>query len=517
MKKFLSAEPIVKIQKSFTTPFKNAIATARTCYSSKGIIRDTEFDLADYQGLAKSIYDAGHHTVFSHAYFQFELSNISRYFVWSFLHSHPFYNSEQISQRYVEVKEGNVAVPPLEGESLAVYLETVRFQMNTYKELTDLLLPITESEYHKRFPARASRKEKHARDIKRKAQEVARYVLPISVFANMYHTVSCITLLRYHRLCQQYDTSLEQRLVVSKMINELLRVDPLYETILEDPIDLEQTPEFEFFACHQEQLTRQTRKTFVDEFDRSLEGRVSRLIDYKVNGEAVLAQSVRQVLGVSSSLLSDDEAIDLVLNPARNKLLGESLVLTTHSKLARTLYHPSYSFRKRLSHSADSQNQRHRMTPASRPCLHAHFTEEPDYIVPELVRQDERVNRVYEGAVEKVWSNIRRLKSLGVSGEFAVYLLPNATAIRFTESSDLLNLHHKLEMRLCYLAQEEIWRASLDEAQQIREINPRIGRFLLPPCGIRDMARVTPICPERARFCGVKVWDLDINEYERVI
>jgi len=517
MKKFLSAEPIVKIQKSFSTPFKNAIATARTCYSSKGIITDEQFDIADYQHLAKSIYEAGHHTVFSHAYFQFEISNISRHFVWSFLHSHPFYNSEQISQRYVEVKEGNVAIPPLEGEALDVYLETVRFQMDTYRQLIDLLLPITESKYHKRFPARTSHREKYAKDIKRKAQEVARYILPVAVFAYMYHTISGITLLRYNRLCEQYDTPLEQKLVVSKMIDELLKIDPLYKTILEDTIELEQTPEFEFFTSHQEQLTHRTKKTFLEEFDESLDGRISKLIDYKVNNEKILAHSVREVLGVGSDILSDDEAIDIVLNPARNKLLGESLVLTTHSKLARTLYHPSYTFRKKLSHAADSQDQRHRMTPASRPCLHAHFTEEPDYIIPELMKQDEAVQRVYDRAMDKVWSNIRRLKSLSVSDEFAMYLLPNATAIRFTESSDLLNIHHKLEMRLCYLAQEEIWHASLDEAQQIREINPRIGRYLLPPCSVRDIAGTRPICPEGKRFCGVKVWKLDIGQYQRII
>ena len=62
-----------------------------------------------------------------------------------------------------------------------------------------------------------------------------------------------------------------------------------------------------------------------------------------------------------------------------------------------------------------------------------------------------------------------------MSDEFAAYLLPNAVAIRFTESADLLNLHHKCAMRLCYIAQEEIWRASLDEALQIREVIPRIG------------------------------------------
>ena len=98
-----------------------------------------------------------------------------------------------------------------------------------------------------------------------------------------------------------------------------------------------------------------------------------------------------------------------------------------------------------------------------------------------------------------------------------MYLLPNAVPVRFTESADLLNLRHKHAMRLCYNAQEEIWRASWEEARQIRAINPRIGRYLLPPCTLRQMARTRPICPEGDRYCGVPVWKLDLDEYRRVI
>ena len=90
-------------------------------------------------------------------------------------------------------------------------------------------------------------------------------------------------------------------------------------------------------------------------------------------------------------------------------------------------------------------------------------------------------------------------------------------AIRFTESADLLNLHHKFAMRLCYNAQEEIWRASLDEAHQIAEINPRIGRWLLPPCSLRHLAEVRPVCPEGDRFCGVVVWKQSPSTYRRTL
>lgn len=100
---FLSPEPVVKLEKRFTTAYQNFLATARTCYSSKGIIPDEAID-EKWDFLAQSLYQAGHHTTLQHAHFQFSLDRVSRHFIWSFLHSHPFYNSEQVSQRYVEVK-----------------------------------------------------------------------------------------------------------------------------------------------------------------------------------------------------------------------------------------------------------------------------------------------------------------------------------------------------------------------------------------------------------------------------
>jgi thymidylate synthase ThyX len=205
------------------------------------------------------------------------------------------------------------------------------------------------------------------------------------------------------------------------------------------------------------------------------------------------------------------------MDPARNRYLGEALNLTTLSKLSRAMVHCHYTFRKKMSHTADSQNQRHRMTPASRPILHAHLTLEPDYVTPLLILEDATCLARYREVMESSWEGYGRLRGLGVEEEYASYVLPNALAVRFTESANLLDLHHKLAMRLCYNAQEEIWRASVDEAREIREVNPRIGRYLLPPCGLRQMAQARPICPEGKRFCGERVWTYRLDEYRRVI
>lgn len=508
--------PRVRIARHFRSPFATILTAARTCYSSGGIVRDEDLKPGN-ESLARDLYAAGHHTTIQHAYFQFELENVSRHFLWSFLHAHPFYNSEQVSQRYVRHRAAECFVPPIEGEALEVYRAGLDEQFGFYRELMERLRPLAQEAYDRRFPARARKRERYGREVDKKAQEIARYVLPVATLAYLYHTVSALTLLRYWRMCGQYDAPFEQRLVVGLMVEALLAVDPSYRQILEGPIPVGETPEAEFFASRPDLAHAGSRKAFVEEFDASLGGKVSRLVDWKARGEEETARAVREVLGVPSGALSDDEAIDLAAGPSRNRMLGQSLNVTTLDKLTRAMHHSAYTFRRKLSHAADSQDQRHRMTPASRPVLAAHDTGEPDFITPTLVRQDPAVETRYREMMERIWERIGLLRRLGVGEEFSQYLLPNAVAVRYTESTDFLNLRHKHVMRLCYLAQEEIWQASVDEALDVRSVHPRLGRWLMPPCGVRHVAGFTPWCPEGARFCGEPVWGYRLEEYRRII
>lgn len=515
--RFRSPDPVVRLEKAFPSPFMNSIATARTCYSSKGIVRDDQLGQESLP-LAKSIYAAGHHTTLQHAHFQFSLSNVSRQFIWSFLHSHPFYNSEQVSQRYVTVKPGRFAIPPLSDEQTHLYVEAVRSQVENYGKLIDILLPKVGQEYLKRFPHRNPGDPRVASALRKKAQEEARYVLPIATFACLYHTVSGITLLRYWRMCDQFDAPAEQKIVVGRMIDALLQYDPQYCTILEEPLPIEQTPEYEFFSSAATSDQDEHRiDEFKREFDQGLDGRISKLVSRTPADEFLVADTVREVLGLPRNSLSNEDAIELAMSPARNRLLADTMNVSTHAKLTRALYHAVYTFRKKLSHAADSQDQRHRTIPASRPVLSMHVTNEPDYIVPVLIREAPEAEQIFHESMQRSWEAIYHLLEQGVSKEFALYLLPNAVSIRYTQSGDLLNLRHKIAMRLCYNAQEEIWRASLEEARQIAQVHPVLGRFLLPPCGLRSLAKVRPTCPEGARYCGVKVWQYALEDYSRII
>jgi thymidylate synthase ThyX len=513
---FRSAPPIVELRAAFPRPFDNALATARTCYAPRIVGEDDVAQDPDRRdALARSIYAAGHHTTLQHAHFQFALANVSRQLVWSLLHSHPFYNSEQVSQRYVEVRPQSYAVPPLDGEALARYEECAGRQLADYHRLTELCLPLVVEAYHARFPGRRG-KPRWDRELRRKAQEVGRYVLPVATFAHLYHTVSGLTLLRLWRVCQQPDAPLEARLVVGRMVEEMLRHDPGYRAILEPPLEPGDTLEAAALAAVGHGDAAPAR-AFGREFDLELGGLTSRLVSRKPDNEALCAQAVREVLGLPRAALADADALALVLDPARNPYHAEALNLGTVSKLMRALGHASYTFRKKLSHTADSQDQRHRMTPASRPILTAHLRDAPDVSAPALLAPGTDARACFDESVARTWEAIAALRRTGAPDEFAAYLLPNATAVRLTESADLPALMHKLRARLCYTAQEEIWRASLDEARQIAAVEPVIGAGLRPPCTLRARRGARPVCPEGDRYCGVTVWRLGLDEYARMI
>ncbi len=520
---FLSPPPKVTLVKGFgSDAFDNAIATARTCYSSRIItaeeVRRDERAVELRDRIAQETYEAGHHTTLQHATFQFTLEQVSRQALWSFFHAHPFYNSEQVSQRYVEVKPGNVIRPAMPEAEAQLYEKAVEGAMAAYQKLIALLVPKVSEEFFRIFPARRKKPEVWALGIKKRAQEVARYVLPIGTFAHLYHTISGLTLHRYHRLCEQLDTPTEVRAVVEGMVAEVNRVDPLFFRHLEDPIPLAETLEAKALAQLGRVKASSSAKAYLTEFDARLGTVRSRLVDYSHHGPANVAQGVRDVLGLPSSELSDDRALELVLSPKENDYLGNALVLTTLSKLGRALSHAHYTFQKKLSHTADSQDQRHRMTPGSRPVLHAHFVPGfVDVVVPGLLDEVPEARALFDATCAETWRTIERLLDAGVSEESALYLLPNAFPIRFLESGDLTHLHHKWVHRLCYTAQEEIWRASQDETLQVLEVHPQLARHIHAPCTLRKEAGLTPFCPEGPRFCGVPVWKTPVKDFQRLI
>jgi thymidylate synthase ThyX len=514
-----TAPPRVTLRNAFAHPYDSAIAAARTCYASRLIVPE---EITDKQriNIGAATFYSGHHTVYQHAHFEFGLENVSRQFVWSFLHAHPFYNSEQQSQRYVRLDRAQAYIPNsslfFNDTHRGIYEQAIARAWNTYRELSALLVndarAILSDIWHIGPMSHPKRLQKIERAAEKRAIEIARYVLPVAAFTTMVHTVSGIVLHRLWRMSAASDTPNESRAIIGEMVGEVKKIDPqFFERFGTEP--LEERPEWKEDVSSAPNM--HAGEEFAREFDVKLGGKTSKLVDYSPNAPRVMAEAYRAVVGLTKSQCSDAEAIDRLLNPARNPYRLETLDVGVHAPMMRALQHANYSFAKKISHTADSQDQRHRMVPGSRPLLTLADTREPDYITPVLLTQNPRAKELYERAMHDAWAAKNELLDRGVPLEIALYLLPNAKSIRLVESGSLLHLLHKWTMRTCFNAQEEIYAASMDEVAQLREVHPVLAKYIGPPCHLRANI-TTPICTEGSHFCGVKVW-LDFPDTPRRI
>jgi thymidylate synthase ThyX len=412
-----------------------------------------------------------------------------------------------------------------DAESRAIYERAIARAWSYYRELSSLLLPqsreILLDIWHIGPMSHPKRLQKIERSAEKRAIEIARYVLPVAAFTTMVHTISGIVLHRLWRMCAASDTPSEARAIISEMVALVKDIDPqFFDRFGTEPLD--ELPEWKRVSgsvLTDPEIKEDSRQNqgdqFAKEFDAQLNGRTAALLDYSANAPAVVASAYRAVLGLTAADCPDTEALDRLLNPARNLYRLETLNVGVHAPMMRALQHANYTFAKKISHTADSQDQRHRMIPGSRPLLTLADTREPDYITPALLKDNPQAKAVYERAMQDAWYAKNQLLARGVPNEIALYLLPNAKSIRLVESGSLLHLLHKWTMRTCFNAQEEIYQSSLDELAQLREVHPQLAKYIGPPCYLRAGV-TTPICTEGSHFCGVKVW-LDFPNVQRRI
>lgn len=533
----VTAEPKVELLAYTAGAFDIAMATARTCYSSE-LIYAKDITPGQRDRIGKSIYEAGHHTPFQHPTFVFGLQHISRHVVWSFFHSHPFYNSEQQSQRYVVMDDAAVFVPPMVGAARELYERAVTKSWTAYNKISQLLIGENFTLMEKIGHLKGQTDKSIMVDSEKKAIENARYVLPLAAFTTMYHTISGIVLKRYVRMARMSDCPYEAKMIVDMMVEEVRKVDPDFiERIGDEAFDASELVEEKIYEelisrnVSQEKLY-EMNATFRESFDADLGDKWSKLISFDTHTEKIVAESVREIFGSTSSALSDDAAIDYAVNPAKNKYLNDSLNSWDMSPVMRALNHAQYTFKKRMTHTGDSQEQRHRTVPSSRPLLRMSHTREPDYMTPPVFEKNQEAHAVYDEIMKELWETKNQLIEMGVPAEFACYILPNAVTLRFTQSGSLLHFMHKWRLRSCFLAQLEIYNCAVDELMQVREVHPRLGKYLGPPCLTRyqggvghvkpdrmkeimssdaadkslQLATTEGPCPEGPRWCGINVW-----------
>ena len=445
---------IVKALESKYKPTDIAVGSARSCYFGKYIVTPESAAKWDKKNdLLNSIFKAGHHTTLMHYNFTFLIEGMSRLLIWRLLHSHPFYNSEQVSQRYAKMKPQNFTYPKnCDREKWQKYYENMFFY---YEKLIEKLTP----EIEKALP------KFKKNEAKKRAQEFARYLLPVGMNAHLYHTINIITALRYINAAKVIpEAKGEVQEFIKQLKREMLKIDESLAPLIEFAENEEVVfPEIDIEKIKKEKNV--TKK--VEIFD---------IVDYDFELNANYADVLR------TSNIYLDEAI-----------LG------------------SFNSYIKLSLSADAQNQRHRRSPAVRPKLESIYKR--DFYMPKIC---ESVKELYLRAVEYSYDFFENQKELLGFSE-AAYALLNAHNIEIIEHNDFQEFVHKAQMRLCYNAQEEIFDIVYAQVRELKKAGVKAADKFLPPCALRFEEGIKPVCPEGERFCGVKVWKMEFEEYERLI
>lgn len=487
-----------------------AIASARQCYFGEKTKIISRLDDHIGQEIADSTLDAGHHTTRMHSHFSWLLSGVTRHVTWEILHSYPFYNTEQQSQRYVEAKKGSYLMPAdLSEKQSKLFEEAANFSNESYFQLLDKLKPAIEKRLGKMYEKSVWSTEKGRKwmddKAKKLSQEIARYVLPLAQHTTMIHTLNELQLLRLWRASKMNHFSDEARFVIASMVKSVSDRDPSLLADMRPPLDTE--------------IDRQNAENYSvgnkEMFDELLFGGSTILINYPKFPKEGLILAGRGVLNKGADFMSDDEVLAQLLNPVNNPYLADIYDVGINHPLSNVLRQFNVQFATKMSHTADSQRQRHRRTPGSTPPLSSLYSGEPDYETPLIIKEDLELEQVYDEMMDKIYQNVEKAIDSGISSEYALLLLPNAHSVRVVESGDLFDWAHRWKQRLCYLAQEEIFFVSVEQVKQVLEILPEAENLLLAPCGIRSGVGIGPKCPEGDRFCGVRVWDFDINEYEK--
>jgi len=440
------------------SPSNVAVSAARTCYFPNGLVTPEQSSMWERKpALLEAIFKGGHHTTLQHTHITLLIDGMSRHLIWRLLHAHPYYNSEQVSQRYAKMKKENM-VYPKNGNTVA-WQNYYNDCFSAYERLIELLMD----------DVQAVTPKFRQKDVKKRAQEVARYLLPAGTSAYLYHTVNIITLLRYIAVANTLqECQSEAQQFADIIATKLLELDPLLEPLVTHAKGVS-------LAMPVDSIQR------VKARNNALQHQEVKIFD--VVGSADFTVDARYGDVLRGAMMQHDEGV-----------LG------------------GFSTYMKISLSADAQNQRHRRSLAIRDAIATNFKE--DAYTPPIIANNSEASALYAQMIEQSYRFYKEQSAEIGEGE-AIYALSNAHKIEVIERNDFSSFHHKAQMRLCYNAQQEIYDIVYEQVRQLREEKVAGAENFLPPCSVRNALKMRPICPEGDHFCGVKVWKLDFNAYER--
>ena len=208
------------------------------------------------------------------------------------------------------------------------------------------------------------------------------------------------------------------------------------------------------------------------------------LLAYTQNADAICAAA-------GKSCYSERSSQDLLGDGNPEKVLGKIVGMGHHS----VIEHASFTFSvEGVSRSLTHQLVRHRVASFSQQSQRYVPLNEPTFVVPHTVEEDEECMRVYRETMDTVWKAYNKLAEK-IPAEDARYLLPNGCTTNITITMNARELRHFFSLRCCNRAQWEIREMADEMLRLCKEVSPTIFAKAGPPC-------IRGPCPEGKLSCG---------------
>lgn len=208
------------------------------------------------------------------------------------------------------------------------------------------------------------------------------------------------------------------------------------------------------------------------------------LLAYTQNADAICAAA-------GKSCYSEKSSQDLLDDGDPAKVLGKIVGMGHHS----VIEHASFTFSvEGVSRSLTHQLVRHRVASFSQQSQRYVPLNEPTFVTPHTVEEDEECLSVYNDTMRTIWEAYNRLAEK-IPAEDARYVLPNGCTTNITITMNARELLHFFRLRCCNRAQWEIREMADEMLRLCKEVSPTIFAKAGPPC-------VSGKCPEGKLSCG---------------
>lgn len=155
-----------------------------------------------------------------------------------------------------------------------------------------------------------------------------------------------------------------------------------------------------------------------------------------------------------------------------------------------------------ISRACSHQFVRHRLcTYSQQSQRYVNFSDKSfDFITPPKIAANDGLKTEYEAMMADLKRLYDRMCKYDIPAEDARYLLPNAAATNITFTTNLRNLIHICELRLCSRAQWEVRAVYRDIAAEVIKALPIMKDYLVPQCERQGYCTELKCCGRKKRF-----------------